>query len=553
MALQPHLFKQPLILFVSLLMSFSVSSLASSCKNLLLPVSAVDGIYTLKSAGSASADLIRMIRNHEKKLRKFASTIAGRELSKPARLPVGKLILTEHSRSRGSQNGRFYKDEAGELYYLKPDLLHQELQTGAEAISAAIYRHFDIFAPETMIVAVEGVRYSASRLLPDGRDSTLVSEMPNTSQNRMMRIVAGFLQDWDRLRVGPNNRIFADGSIGVYDLGGTLGARAQGDFKPGAVFSEAIGSFTASEVGSSDQAMAKLFDTYEVDWLPANHPWRNLTPADVAAAREYFRTLDTNKIEEIVERAAFRSTRDSRAMSDSLRKRRNTFFELLEEHFNANAPVVRDSYWAKFIPESPLVFDVQNDRSPQIGADIQAFVKGVSVAPGHTLLFRGQAMDTHSVSSAMARSGEFSSVPEVEQAFDEHLRQMKKELNEQRDEAADYAAVSSDTDEHSWWDRANPLDALCASHSRSNGDSFLVSATRSLGVASRWIEGGRLPTTYRYVYILSVPTEKTVPITRSLLTKHGSIRENEVAVLYDATPYVIAVYDTIELKFVDAR
>jgi hypothetical protein len=73
----------------------------------------------------------------------------------------------------------------------------------------------------------------------------------------------------------------------------------------------------------------------------------------------------------------------------------------------------------------------------------------------------------------------------------------------------------------------------------------------STAVASRVFSALAIPTKYRYVYILSVPLEKTVPITRPLLTKHGSNLESEVAILHDATPFVRAIYDTIDLKFVD--
>jgi len=482
--------------------------------------------------------------------------------------PSGRLVpLAATPQSYGSQGGRFYRDSKGQVWFLKQDLRHPELQTGAEVISSWIYRHFGYPAPETYIVNLKGVRFSASRFLPEGQDTSLRSEMPDTPKFRGLRVVAAFLKDWDRLH-SHNNRLYSDGSISFHDFGGTLGARAKGEIKPGAAFSHAIGSFSAPNPFESDgktsklprgrkgedrNPMVELFDSYQVHSLPENHPWRKLTVEDAKAVLESFRTLDSDLIIEIVERAQFSSWRDTHQMVKSLVARRNAFLENLLRHLGEPRPE-QESYWARQSSQMALSYEVRNNRPRRIGEDVKKFVESLNVPQGFMILFRGQSEKTEKVLSPLARenfarNGRLMSSAEQERYFSEVLQQAKNELNDKRERAYQYRTFVPNTKTIRWWDRATPYDYLADSHSKSEGHEFFVSATRSLGVASRWVEGGRFPTTYRYVYILLVPESQTLPISASIQHLHGSLNEAEIAVLYDATPYVLRIYDTKKFEW----
>lgn len=480
--------------------------------------------------------------------------------------PVGVLVPIDNwPQSRGSQRGQFYKDEKGEIWFLKKDIKHTELQTSAEVISAWIYRHFNYAAPETYIVTLHGIRYSASRILPPGKDTNLRDDMPNTPHYRAMRVVAAFLKDWDRTR-SLNNRIYTDGSVASYDFGGTLGARAEGEIKPGVIFSEAIGSFGSPKTYEiygkkssqswnrqwlGEHPMKELFDSYNVDRLATGHPWKSLTLNDVRLILEYFRTLDTEKIIEIVDRAQYSNRRDQLQMIESLIVRRNAFLEYLLDYLGDNSPPDKGSYWARQNPLPDLSYEVRDNRPARMSSDVARFVQSLTVSKDHVILFRGQENLTNQVLSPLARQAiaegrQLLKEDEQEEYFLKMLNSAQMELNHEREEISKYRSLGAlKTGEVRWWDRATAADYLAQNHSKSNGHPFFISTTRSLGVASRWVETGRFPTTYRYVYVISVPQNKTLPITQSLIAKRGSNNEDEVVILYNATPYVIAVYDTV--------
>ena len=538
----------------SLLLLFTVHSLTISCS--ALPKSrelATDDICTTRapaSDGILCSDIIG------------TDTISHEQLKMVFGPPRGILVREESIIGRTSQPAAIYKDEIGQKWYLKEDLKFAELQTSAEVISSWIYRSFGYFAPETYIVHLAGRRYSASKLLPTGVDSTLQNSMPNTRNTRVMRVVAAFLKDWDRLRVGPNNRIFSDNSIALYDFGGTLGARAQGGHKPGGVFSEAIGSY----LPTSD--LREIYDSFDVSWLPKSHPWRAIDMDDINYAVEIFREFDRRKIEEIVELAQFSDRRNQIKMIEALTSRRDAIVDGLRTHFNSSAQPISTSYWATKVPIQNLSFEVEANRPQIISKDIRSFVNSLKILDDHIVLFRGQEGLTQNVLSPMARKdlsqGKLKSETEQWQQYLAVLNQLQTDqtisnsIPSNRSTAYKYLSLSFGNNpdmkynSSTWWSRATPVDALAMYHTGSNGHEILVSATRSLAIASRYVKFPRVEYKYRYIYVLVVPKTKVVPVLESISAYHGAPNkeEKENSIIYDATPYITGVYDSETGQFV---
>lgn len=233
--------------------------------------------------------------------------------------PKGKLhFVKEESSSR--TGGTWHKDEAGELWFLKADPIHKELQTAAEVISSDILRLFGYKTADTHIVYIDNERYAAIKFLGSGTKSTLINDAPNTTEFRQLRLLSAFIEDWDRLRVGPNNLILSNGEIAYLDFAGSLGARPMGEHKPGFNFSEAIGPF------GQKVHFAEVLNDYKVNWLPLNHPWRNLTSDDAKEFQRKLRELLTDsQIERIVKGAQYSQMNDELYMIEALKKRRDSF------------------------------------------------------------------------------------------------------------------------------------------------------------------------------------------------------------------------------------
>lgn len=254
-------------------------------------------------------------------------TTAERELKNVNGPPAGKLTLVRKLEASSAQSPSIYRDEAGVEWFAKSDQGAPELQTRAEVIASKVYRHFGIYAPETHIADIEGKTHSVSKLMPEGRDVLLREEMPNESRYRTLKVLVSFLRDKDRLQVGPNNRQFADGSVALYDFGGTLGSRAGGLPKQdGSPWSAAIGTL------SENPPIAEIFPLGYASWVPANHPWHKMTRDDVTELLGHFRTLDEKRIGEIVDRAKYSRREDAEYMKKALLARRNTILRDLETH-----------------------------------------------------------------------------------------------------------------------------------------------------------------------------------------------------------------------------
>lgn len=233
--------------------------------------------------------------------------------------PVGKLTASTRT-AGGSNGGRWYTDERGIYWFLKKDRKFPELQTSAEVVSSEIYRHLGYVAPETVIVEINGERYSASRELRDP-EQTLATDLGNlnTTEVRQMRVVAAYLKDWDRLN--QDNPLFSNGALAVLDFGGTLGARAMGDLKTdGAIFDNQIGSFQATN------NLYVVYDDFKVE-ASKDHPWNHLNRRDAELIVEKFKRLTDADIERIVMRAKYSNAKDSDYMISALKLRRDAIVD----------------------------------------------------------------------------------------------------------------------------------------------------------------------------------------------------------------------------------
>lgn len=252
---------------------------------------------------------------------KFKST----KVSLTSNGPFGQLMPSQR-RGGGSTGGRWYVDEKGVEWFLKRDYIHPELQTSAEVISAAIYRTLGYNTPETHITYLNGVRYSAAKLLSGNLKLDTYLSGYNTPEFRQMRIVAAYLADWDRMQVGPNNFAIDANNFAIFDFGGTLGARAQGEYKPGTIVSKTIGAF------ADTTDIKSIYDSFRIDHLPLEHPWNQITQEDIIAIIDKFKKLTNIEIENIVKQAQYSNKADELAMIRILENRRDGIIQNLAAH-----------------------------------------------------------------------------------------------------------------------------------------------------------------------------------------------------------------------------
>ncbi len=230
----------------------------------------------------------------------------------------------------GSQGGKWMKDQAGQYWLLKPDAGRKELQTSAEVISSAIYRYLGYSATEVAIITHEGVRYAAIKSLGSHIKTTNLQSIQGDKYFRQLHAFAAYLKDWDRLRDGPNNADLGHGKYALFDFGGTLGSRAGGASKPGETHSDAIGAFEA------DHSYRQIIDGYRVNWLPANHPWRQaMSVSDMQSVARRLSYLTDAAIDQIVELAEYSNPSDATYMKRALKKRRDSMLRGLKEEVEA--------------------------------------------------------------------------------------------------------------------------------------------------------------------------------------------------------------------------
>lgn len=222
----------------------------------------------------------------------------------------------------GSTGGRWIKNAEGNSWFRKTDVLHPELQTSAEVISAYIYRAMGYNVPVTHKLKIEDRYYSFSK---DIGANTKSSNLDNfkAPKDRILRVVAAYLKDWDRLGNPENNRVLPDGSLVLIDFGGTLGSRARGEFKPGPVVSEAIGAFDSG-------SQKDIYRSFMVN-ADQNHPWMKLTKQDLAMAIVLFEKLTNSYLYDAVSAANYSSAKDAQYMFETLKTRRDNLIAELKE------------------------------------------------------------------------------------------------------------------------------------------------------------------------------------------------------------------------------
>lgn len=422
------------------------------------------------------------------------------------------LLVKENS----SANLSFFRDENGRSWHLLEYNQLTERQVDLEIVSARVFRSLGYFATEIYLIEMDGNRYAASLLTSNGKLPDPLNAVTDTKKFRALRVVAAFLKP---------------------DINGSL-------------------------LETSD--LQKIYDSFDVSGLSENHPWRKINRDDIDYAVELLRELDYRKITEIAGFVNY--TYDPRRQSQKLQMqkaltaRRDALLDGLRHHLNPEKEPITTSYWAKKETNLPLSFEVNENRPQAISSDIRNFVDTLQVPKGFRVLFRGQEHLTENVLSPMARQDKaqrrLKTEKEQEQTYHQSLMAFQMgtysgTIPTARNEARKYIFHSqgqseSDYNQAAWWDRATPVDALAMYHTSSNGDPMLVSATRDLAIASRYVKFPRVEYKYRYIYILLIPDFKIVPVFESIKIHPGAPNkgEKENAILYDATSYVKAIYDS---------
>lgn len=262
------------------------------------------------------------------------------EPGKLPEMPVGRLSAVD-IRTTARQGGVWMKDDANHYWMVKPDNYFPELTASTEVISSLIYSHFGLYTPKTVKVWIDGKAYAAVRSVGRGLDNSLLLYMYEPKW-RAMRMPAAFLKDWDRIHEGPNNFIIGPKDFIPYDFGGTLGARATGKHKPGPVFSDAVGSYTA-------QTFKEMYDGFRLTDptdpnrlnpntppipLPDWHPWAQVTREDQKLALKGFESLTDANIRQYVHFAAYSQPSDEDYMIRTLISNRDAFILGLQNEIN---------------------------------------------------------------------------------------------------------------------------------------------------------------------------------------------------------------------------
>lgn len=474
--------------------------------------------------------------------------------------PALPLVLDSNNkiyeRRTTSQPANFYRDQNGVRWYLKKDARYAELQTGAEVISAWIYRKLGYMAPETYIVNIDGKRFSASRELPDGNDTTMTKDMPNERQFRLLRLVAAYLKDWDRLQLGPNNRSLGDNKFVLYDFGGTLGARARGEHKLGEIISPAIGSF-----GEKD-SVQKILEDFKVDWLPENHPWRQFGREDAQDGVRLFQSLTKQDIEKVVGLAQFSNPRDRSAMINALVARRDQIVDNLMDLFGGQSidPIYLESSFgarSRLIP--PLSLEAAGRLSAQDAEKIGQYISTLEPNDGEVILFRGQRHLTREVVSPSFRNHDGTIIPRTlenqRQALIDYIENARQRRLAKRKSVRDLGEIFMTTagKDLEFWERASLLDAMIEGHMKQGMSGPLIPTTRSLKVAAAGENFDRSLANINYVYILVAPQEQTVNVWKLAGEYYKPLEyEQEFALWFDATKYVKAIYDIQNHRFLDS-
>ena len=283
-----------------------------------------------------------------------------------------------------NQSSNIVRDANGKLWLLKSDKAYQELQTGAEVISAALYRKLGYVTPDAHIVSYEGKRWVALEWMGD-HIKVVDQKVIRTPEFQQLRVYASWLLDWDRLGGPIGDHVFEtpSGNLGLLDFGGTLGSTGMGKHKPGKVISDQLGAFDGNEDGAS------IFNKgFNVAYLPPGHPWHNVSNQDRRAAAAKLRTVSDSDIDEAVARAKYTDPRDSAEIAKALKNRRDALADYLEKG-PTRAAVSRVSETEAIKARAEL--DKQGDLFASVGIAsekpslIDPQVRVVELTTGHAL------------------------------------------------------------------------------------------------------------------------------------------------------------------------
>ena len=248
--------------------------------------------------------------------------------------PVGELKAIARSFNKsefpGSTRPQWYVDENGVEWLLKKDVKYRELQTSAEVISSGIYRHLGFSAPSIHIIYLNGQRYAAVKSL--GRRLQASSLESNQSLEwKMIYFIGALIKDNDRIYGAKNNFDLGDGKFALFDFGGTLGSKAQGEHKrawPGwFAYSDAIGTF------ENTREIEVIFGWFKNRYKPDHHAWNKVTRKDAQKAIKLLQKLTDEDIQRIVQKAKYTNFSDENYMIEALINRRDGLMEGLLNYF----------------------------------------------------------------------------------------------------------------------------------------------------------------------------------------------------------------------------
>ncbi len=152
--------------------------------------------------------------------------------------------------------------------------------------------------------------------------------MDQSTEFKQLRVFAAWLKDWDRLR--GEHTFETDSDIGLIDFGGTLGSRAEGNPKPGQVFSPQIGTFEKAISGK------EIYQDFDVSWIFESHAWQNISLFTFREAAGKLAAVSDEDIEEAVALAQYSNASDAKEMAEALKSRRDALVQYLYDDIELN-------------------------------------------------------------------------------------------------------------------------------------------------------------------------------------------------------------------------
>lgn len=216
--------------------------------------------------------------------------------------PQGRLRFVRPA-ERGATQSKWYVDEAGEEWFVKRDFYVNGLQSSASVISAQVYRHFGWIVPDTFSFRMGSDWFSVSRRLKkyEYQDGNFL--MPQLVRQQLAAITY-LLDDADRTTPGNSQWDEETATLSLIDFDATLGADAWGYAKPGNQVSLRVGALSAT------------------GGLPSS-----LDRDAVISILDPLHRLTNSLIEEYVQAARYPTERETQAVVDFLRHRRDALIQ----------------------------------------------------------------------------------------------------------------------------------------------------------------------------------------------------------------------------------